>query len=93
MFGKKREPVRVDDSSNRTDPSAPKPVSFHDYATMFKVSHVDSSVVECVSCATMYPLSDLLAGELNEESCPHCQVTAFAHYANRPHQELPPETD
>jgi len=90
---KKRRNVRVDDQSDDKAPGAPIPAPFKDFATMFKVSHVDSTVVECVSCATMYPLSDLLAGALEEEACPHCQVTAVEHYTNRPHQALPPQSD
>ena len=91
MFEKKRGNVRVGDQSDKDRVPAPTP--FKPYATMFKSSHVDSTVVECVSCKTMYPLSDLLDGELNEEDCPHCEVTAAEHYADRPHQPLPPQSD
>lgn len=88
----KRGNVRVGDRSDKERTPPPR-TKFLPYATMFKLSGVDSSTVECVQCNAMYPLSDILIGELNEEDCPRCNTTAGMYWADKPHQELSPQSD
>ncbi len=88
---KKRGYMRMGDQSDK-EHALPPPDAFKPFATMFKSWNVDSQVVECVSCRKMYPLSDLLAGELNEEDCPLCLMTASEYWADKPHRPLPPQS-
>lgn len=92
MDAQKRGNVRVGDQSDKDRPP-PRPQQFWPYATMFKLSGVDSGTVECISCQAMYSLADLLAGELNEEDCPQCKTTASMYWADKPHQNLSPQSD
>lgn len=87
----KRGNVRVGDRSDKE--RIPPRQKFLPYATMFKLSEVDSSTVECVQCMAMYPLSDILTGELNEEDCPRCNTTAGMYWTDKPHQKLSPQSD
>ncbi len=91
MSIKKRGNVRVGNQSNKN--RSPLLPLFKPYATMFKSSHIDSTTVECVACQAMYPLSDLLSGELNEEDCPQCNTMASMYWFDKPHQPLPPQSD
>lgn len=56
---------------------------FRPWATMFKLDRVDGKTVECESCHAMFPLSDLLCGELEENQCPRCGVTADEYWRGR----------
>lgn len=60
---------------------------FLPFPTMFKLSHPDSSTVECVACGAMFPLEDLLSGELEEDECPHCMENKSTYWARRPHRK------
>ncbi len=93
MSTQKRGNVRVGDQSDKDRAPLPPSPQFQQYATMFKSSHVDSTTVECIACGAMYPLADLFAGELNEEDCPQCKVTASMYWADKPHQSLSPQSD
>lgn len=76
---------------NRTmDDERDNLLPFHPYDTMFKLSGPDSLTVECIACRAMYPLQDLLEGELNEEDCPSCHTTASMYWAGKTHQTTPP---
>jgi len=70
----------------------PSENKFLPFATMFKLEEPGKSLaprcVACVSCGAMYPLSDLLGGELNEDECPHCKVRATDFYCHQPHQRI-----
>ena len=46
---------------------------FLPWNTMFKLDRPDGGTVECVACRAQFPLADLLAGELEEDSCPTCK--------------------
>ncbi len=64
---------------------------FTRYATMFKLEPVGSMPPEvaCVNCSRLYPLSDLMAGEINEEDCGACGMTARVFYRGVPHRRVP----
>jgi hypothetical protein len=67
---------------------------FRPYRTMFKVERECLEVpaeVACVNCGHLYPLADLLGGELNEELCGACGVGATLFYQNMPSRPLPPD--
>lgn len=64
---------------------------FIPYATMFKLLAVDSRVVECVACGSLFPASDIIEGELEEDQCPHCKVWAMQWWMDRDHRPAPPE--
>lgn len=67
---------------------------FIPYATMFKIAASDVNgchkVVECVNCRGLFPLSDLLSGELEENHCPACGVSGVEYWRDKPHQVVPP---
>lgn len=66
---------------------------FTPYATMFKIANGDVNgchkVVECVSCRGLFPLADLLSGELNEDHCPACNTHSSQFWKGRPHRPVP----
>ncbi len=64
---------------------------FVPYATMFKLSEADSGTVECVACNAMFPLSDLLSGELEENHCPECRNYADSYWRRFRHRVVPTE--
>lgn len=65
---------------------------FLPYATMFKLFEIDSSAVECVACNAMFPLSDLLSGELEEDKCPKCHNHAAQYWRRFRHRVVPKES-
>ncbi len=69
----------------------PPPAPFVPLATMFKLVDPDSSAVECVKCGTMFPLSDLLSGELEEDECPRCLTTSGMYWTGKPHRKVDEE--
>lgn len=62
------------------------PDRFIAYGTMFKLEGPDSTLVECVQCGDLYPLKDLLEGELREDCCPNCGTTAERYWSNTEHR-------
>lgn len=64
-------------------------VPFVPYATMFKVSGPDSGTVECVSCHAVFPLEDLMDGELEEDECPVCDTSAEEYWDDKDHLQTP----
>lgn len=62
---------------------------FTPYETMFKLPEPDSLVVECVNCAAMYPVKDLLSGELEETHCPACNEMASLYWKNMKRRPVP----
>lgn len=76
---------------------------FTPYNTMFKlpVQGVDEGwtddpefcgkrdTVLCVSCASSFPLTDLLEAELEENECPTCKVTSDQYWKGRLHRRVP----
>jgi len=74
-------------------------VKFFPYSTMFKLPLVTKDKLEhgdtqnkpmviCVECNAEFFLSDLLGGELEEDTCPRCKVPASHYWSNRPHQKF-----
>lgn len=59
---------------------------FTPFATMFKMTKVDSDLVECVSCGSVYQANDLLSGELNENHCPKCGTKSAEFWSGKPHR-------
>jgi hypothetical protein len=72
---------------------------FEPFGTMFKIRPFEETIhrlrrpVECVHCAAVFPLSDLLEGELDEGCCPACHTIAEDYWKHRPHQEVPDEDE
>ncbi len=66
----------------------PPSIPFVPLATMFKLGEPDSSTVECVKCKAMFPLSDILSGELEEDECPRCMTTVGMYWTGKPHRKV-----
>jgi len=62
---------------------------FVPYATMFKLDRPDAGTVECVACNAMFPLVDLLSGELEEIHCPKCRSYAPTYWRRFRHRVVP----
>lgn len=62
---------------------------FVPFATMFKLDRPDGGTVECVACSAMFPLSDLLEGELEEDHCPKCRNHASSYWRRFRHRPVP----
>lgn len=66
---------------------------FVEYGTLFKLEHPSETtvctLVYCLNCGAPFPLSDLMEGELEENVCPSCKMTAAEYFQGKPHRRVP----